>query len=175
MSRPVTYFTMACLASIAMLLARPAAAVTMHVSPLPIYQEGTGASFTVGHFIDARTSYPNLTVSGSFRVSCLQPGIPPMSESYSATQTVLFQENVLSMGIPQNLPARRSLSGWTSVPTGTIVPCSYDWQARAVESGLTIGGGGGSVVIGSGERSEGGTIPFDMLKVGTYPGPGCLF
>ena len=162
------------LAPLALLLAQPAAAVTMHVTPLPIYQVAIGAAFTVGHFIDARTSFPNLTVSGSFRVSCMHPGIPPISEGRTVSQTVLFQENVLSMGVPANLPAQRSLGGWTNVPTGTVVDCSYDWQARAVESGITLGQGG-TVIIGNGERAENATIDFSMLKIGTYPGPGCLF
>jgi hypothetical protein len=173
MKRCFTGF-LACLAPLSLLLAQPASAVSMHVTPLPIYQVGMGASFTVGHFIDARTSFPNLSVSGSFRVSCMQSGIPPISEGRTVSQTVLFQENVLSMGVPANLPSNRSLGGWTNVPTGTVVDCSYEWQARAVESGITIGQGG-TVIIGNGERSENATINFSMLKVGTYPGPGCLF
>ena len=174
MNRLPGYFAACAAALLALTSAQPAAAVTMHVTTLPIYQVGTGAAFTVGHFIDARTPFPNLTVSGSFRVSCMLPGIPDINEGRSATQTVLFQENVLSMGVPANLPSQRSLGGWTNVPTGTIVDCSYAWQARAVESGITFGTGG-TVIVGNGERSENATIAFTMLKIGTYPGPGCLF
>jgi hypothetical protein len=162
-------------APLALLVPRPAAAITMNVTVLPHHQVGTGAAFTLGHFIDARTWASNLTVSGSFRVSCQNPNISNVTGSNSATQTVVFQENVLSMGVPEPLPAQRSLPGWTRVPTGSVVNCINDWQARAVESGINVGTGGGSIPIGFGERSESGSEQWDMVKVGTYPGPGCIF
>jgi hypothetical protein len=175
MSRRFATVFFAFLAPVALSLSPPAAAVTMTVTPLAINQSGTGGSFSVGHFIDARSWYSNLSVSGGFVVRCSDPSISDIRESYSASQTVYFQENKLSMGVPPVLPAKRSLSGWTSVPTGTIVNCTYELQARAVESGINLGLGGTTIPIGNGERSEVQTIPFDMLKVGTFPGPGCIF
>jgi hypothetical protein len=128
----------------------------------------------VGHFIDARSFTQNLTISGGFIVSCAEPALSEIHESYSATQTVLMHENVFSKSIPDSVPAQRSFSGWNKVKTGTIIPCNYQMQARAVESGITFGTGGGSIVIGGGEKSEDRGIPFDMVKLGVYFGPGCL-
>jgi hypothetical protein len=162
-------------APLAALLPLPAHAVTMQVTVLDHHQVGTGPAFTLGEFIDARSWAQNLTVSGSFRVTCQDPNVSPITGGNSGTQTVLLQQNVLSMGVPDSLPAQRSLSGWTRVPTGSVVACIDEWQARAVESGINFGTGGGSIPIGFGERSESGTEQWDMVKVGTYPGPGCIF
>jgi hypothetical protein len=152
----------------------PASAVNMNVTPVDIHQLNLGAAFSVGHFIDARSYTQNLTITGGFIVTCADPALSDIRESYSATQTVLMQENVFSKAIPGSLPAQRSLSGWNKVKSGTIVPCNYQLQARAVESGITFGTGGGSIVIGGGEKSEDRGIPFDMVKLGVYYGPGCL-
>lgn len=164
------------LAPCAMLLhAAPAAAVTMHVTEMPIYQVGIGPTITVGHFIDARSLFQNLTITGGFRVSCSEPVVPDIVESYSATQTVYFGSNVFSKAIPEPLPAQRNLGGWNKVRTGTVLNCSYRLQARATESGINFGTGGGSVSYGNGEQSEDRAIWFDVIKTGIYIGPGCLF
>jgi hypothetical protein len=159
---------------IAAILSTPAPAVTMRVTPLNIYQINLGAAFSVGHFIDARSFTQNLTITGGFIVNCAEPALSEIRESYSATQTVLLQENVFSKSIPSSLPAQRSFSGWNKVKTGTLILCNYQLQARAVESGVNFGTGGGSIVIGGGEQSEDRGIPFDMIKLGVYYGPGCL-
>jgi hypothetical protein len=169
-------FTWPCLAVglFAAALSAPAPAVTMTVTPLSISQISLGAAFSVGHFIDARSFTQNLTITGGFVVTCSEPAIPAIRESYSATQTVLLQENVFSKSIPEPLPAQRSFSGWNQVKTGTVVNCNYQLPARAVESGINFGTGGGTIVIGGGEKSEDRGIPFDMIKIGVYYGPGCL-
>jgi len=169
-------FIVAFMTSIPLMMARPAAAIEMNVTPLDIHQKGVTSEYTVGHFIDARTSFQNLTVSGGFTVTCYAEGvIPPVTYEVSQTQTVFSGANVLSMAVPLSLPASRSVPGWYNIRTGTVFPCSYDYTARAVESGINLGSGGSSVPIGSGQRFERGTIAFDMLKVGAFPGPGCIF
>jgi hypothetical protein len=157
---------------LAVLMPRPASAVTMNVAVINHHQVSTGANFTLGLFIDARSFFQNLTVSGSFRVTCTDPNVSAVTGGNSASQTVLFQQNVLSMGVPETLPAQRSLPGWSRVPPG-VVGCTDEWQARAVESGINFGQGG-SVPIGGGERSESGTEIWDQVKTGTFPGPGCI-
>lgn len=156
-------------------IAKPAAAVELHTNPVSIHQKGTTAQYTVGHFIDASTSFQNLVVSGSFNVTCQYPGVPPVNYEVTQSQTVLGGRNVLSMAVPLTLPATRSVSGWADIPTGTVFSCTYDYQSRAVESGINFGTGGGSLPIGNGTRSDRDTIVFDMLKVGGFPGPGCIF
>lgn len=152
----------------------PAAAVTMHVTDLPIHQVGISPTITVGHFIDARSWFQNLTITGGFRVNCSETAIPDIVESYSATQTIYSGENVFSKAIPEPLPAQRNLGGWNKVRTGTVINCTYRLQARAVESGINFGTGGASIPIGNGEQSEERAIYFDVLKTGIYNGPGCL-
>jgi len=167
---------LAVLAPLAALLhAAPAAAVSMHVTDMPIHQVGIGPTITVGHFIDARSWFQNLTISGGFRVSCSEPAIPEIVENYSATQTIYGGENVFSKAIPEPLPAERNLGGWNKVRTGTVLNCRYHLTARAVESGINLGAGGASIPLGNGERSEERDILFDVLKTGIYVGPGCLF
>jgi hypothetical protein len=170
------YIVVALMASILVMVSRPVAAVTMVVTPLDIHQKGVTSEYTVGHFIDARTTFQNLTLTGGFTVTCYADGvIPPVNYEVTQSQVVFSGPNVLSMGVPTNLPASRSVSGWYNIRTGTVFPCSYDYTARAVESGINLGSGGTSVPIGGGQRFERGTIAFDMLKVGTFPGPGCIF
>jgi hypothetical protein len=171
-----TFIFTALITSILTMLARPAAAVTMTVTPLDIHQKGVTSEYTVGHFIDARTTFQNLTLTGGFTVTCYADGvIPPVNYEVTQSQLVLNGNNVLSMGVPTNLPASRSVSGWYNIRTGSVFPCSYDYTARAVESGINFGSGGSSVPIGGGQRFERGTIAFDMMKVGAFPGPGCIF
>jgi len=161
-------------APLAALLPRPASAVTMHVSVLDHHQVGTGGAFTYGHFIDARSWYQNLTLSGSYRIVCQDPHLSPFTGGYSNSQSVMFQENVLSIGVPPSLPAQGSLPGWTRVVPGADVGCTDEWSARAVESGINFGTGGIGLPYGNGERSESGTESWDMVKTGTFPGPGCI-
>lgn len=168
--------SLAALASVAALLhAVPATAVTMHVTDLPIQQVGISPTITVGHFIDARSWFQNLTISGGFRVSCSEVAIPDIVENYSATQTIYIGENVFSKAIPEPLPAQRNLGGWNKVRTGTVINCRYHLLARAAESGINFGTGGATIPIGFGEQSEERDIVFDVLKTGIYNGPGCLF
>jgi hypothetical protein len=159
---------------LAALMPRTASAVTMQVTVVSHHQVGTGGAFTYGHFIDARTWYQNLTVSGSYRIVCSDPHLSPLTGGSSSSQSVLFQENVLSMGVPQSLPAQGSMSGWTRVVTGSVVGCTNEWSARAVESGINFGTGGIGIPYGNGERSESSTESWDMVKTGTFPGPGCI-
>jgi hypothetical protein len=142
----------------------PAAAVTLRVFPQSIYQVGTGPSVYVGHTVDAHTSFNRLLAGGSSTINCNNAATLPLTGQRSLTGETWGGPTSLVVTIPTWLPAQQTIPGFSSVPPDTQLSCTYAWTARAVESGYSINLGLISYPIGSGERTEGGTVPFTMYK-----------
>ena len=68
----------------------------------------------------------------------------------------------MTVTIPEVLPAYIGMPGFSSLPRGTTVDCTYSWTARVVEGGYKIGVGGIGIGIGDGEAARGDTKQFTM-------------
>ena len=153
-----------------------APAVELRVFPQAIYQSGTGPSVFVGHTIDADTPFNRILAGGSYTVTCNNPSTTPVSGQRTASRQTGLGPTPIVVTIPEWLPARQTIPGWSAVSPDTSLSCTYAWTARAVESGYTISILGViSIPIGSGERTDGGTVPFTMYKPDrTDGGDGCV-
>jgi hypothetical protein len=152
--------------------AQPAAAVEMSVYVTDPYQVMTGSSVRAGHTVIASTAYNRLTAGGEFEVRCNHP---TMSLSAPGRRTESGGSGLLggvrlTVTIPYQQPAYVNMAGFHALPRGAIVECQYDWNAMAIEGHYTIGAGGTGMVIGQGEKRDGGYSAFRMQKPGTATG-----
>lgn len=153
-------------------LVQPAAAVEMSVYVSDPHQVLTGSSVRVGHTVLASTDYNRLIAGGEFEVRCNHP---TMSLSAPGRRTESGGSGLLggvrlTVTIPYQQPAYVNMAGFHALPRGSIVECQYNWTAHAIEGSFTIGAGGVGMVIGQGEKRDGGYKSFRMLKPGTATG-----
>jgi hypothetical protein len=146
------------------IVSAPAAAVNLRVIPQAIYQIGTSASVYIGHTVDADTSFNRLLAGGTYTINCNSSTTMPVTGQRSLTRETWGGPTNVVVTIPTWLPAQQTIPGFSSVAPDTQLSCTYAWTARAVESGYSINLGFISYPIGSGERTEGGTVPFNMYK-----------
>jgi hypothetical protein len=142
----------------ALVMSVSVSAASLDVNVLSIYQEGTSSYARMGHVVDARTSFNRLTAGGSFTARCNDSSIMPATGQNQYSDWALLGGIQLTVTVPQNLPASVMMSGFLSLPRGTVVDCSYDWTAFAVDLGYSVSG----QVIGGGETRQGGSAPFTM-------------
>ena len=146
-----------------------ASAVQLDVYVSTISQFGTGSGVNLGHTVLASTPYNRLIAGGTFTAACNHSATLPLTgERTLPSETYGFDQNILYVTIPETVPALRNMPGFGSVERGTELSCTYRWTARAIEGGYTIGIGGISFVTGNGERTDGGTVEFKMVR----PDPG---
>ena len=141
-----------------------ASAVNLSTVVAPIYQSGTGSGVFIGHTAIASTDYNRLYAGGTYSVTCGAPGMVPLTgQRFLSTEN--FKGNLsLYVTIPEWHPSIVYMPGFYDIPRGQTVSCAYSWTSRAVESGYTIGFGGISFQTGNGERNEGSSEPFMMMK-----------
>ena len=151
-----------CAASSLLCVTQPAHAVLLQTYVTSIYQIGTTAGVRVGHRAHAYTDFNRLTVGGTYEILCQSFYIVPSRGQRQESTSTLLCPTHLTVTIPQWIPSQVNLSGFSEVPRGTTVSCTYNWTARATEGQLTIGSGGSSTIIGGGEAARGGSVPFTM-------------
>jgi hypothetical protein len=139
-------------------------AVTLQVIPFPINQVADTGQVTFGHTVVASTSMNRLTASGTYRISCNRSETQPLTGQRTLSASQVTGGITLYVTVPETVPATRTLPGFTSVPRGTDLTCTYEWTARAVEGTYSIGGGGIGIVIGGEERADGNTSTFHMYR-----------
>ncbi|HEU4778645.1 MAG TPA: hypothetical protein VFS58_02055 [Steroidobacteraceae bacterium] len=128
-----------------------------------IYQVGNGSLAKIGHTAIASTSFNQLYAGGSYTAGCGSPGMVPITgQNFQSTWNINGGLQ-LYVTIPEYQPYIASMPGFYEVARrGQSINCVYNWTSRAVEGGYSIGFGGVSFQVGSGERSEGGSQPFIM-------------
>lgn len=162
----------ALLVAIASIAAQPASAIDMQVIVSSINQVAYTSSINLGHTIYAHTPMNRLVAGGSFSVHCSDSRTGPINGQRTLSSEQQFG-NTLYVTIPEVLPTTRMLPGFTQLPKGTQISCTYDWTARAVESTYSIGIGGLGITIGGGERADGATVAFTMVREDN-DGEGCI-
>ena len=158
-----------CIAAAA-LMALPARAVTLAVSPSSVYQHLTTAGVWHGHTVIASTNLNKLEAGGSFSASCLSIYTGSITGSRSLPASALLGGLQLYVTIPAELPALRNMPGFESAPRGSNLSCSYNWTAYSKEGTYNIGIPGISIPIGGQEMSLSNSISFRMRKPGTSTG-----
>jgi hypothetical protein len=163
-----------------MLFNSPAAraSLTMNTIPQAIYQIGDGSTaVSLGHVVNARTNMNRLVAGGSFNASCASTYTGSIPGERTLTSDLIASMNVLSVTIPEWLPAVRNMPGFENVPVGSVLSCTYAWTSRAQEATYTVGVPGFGITIGGQEIRDGGSIGFYMYKTsgsGDEPSRGCL-
>lgn len=158
----------ALLPALALLLVKPAAAISLSTQVLPIYQVGTTGQVKLGHVVHASTPYNQLAAGGSYVATCSGTMSTTGSRSLSASN---FGGGLrLTVTVPATQPAYVNMPGFSSQTRGSEFTCTYNWTSSATEGGLSIGAGGISYQTGNGHQNEGGTEIF-MMRVpgGTDP------
>jgi len=128
---------------------------TLQTVVAPIYQVGNGAGVSMGHVVSASTIYNRLTAGGTFSASCASPLMLPATGQRTLSNDGLSGGRSLVVTIPEWVPTIINMPGFYSLTRGTTVTCTYNWTARAVEGGYTIGTGGITFQTGNGERTQG--------------------
>jgi len=152
--------------------AHAASALNMQVYVQSISQSAYTSSVNLGHTVLASTPYNRLIAGGTFVVRCTDPRTGTISGQRTLS-SAQFTGNTLYVTIPELLPTTRLLPGFTQLPKGVQISCSYDWTARASEGSYTIGAGGVGITIGGEERADGSSVPFTMTREDN-DGEGCI-
>lgn len=140
----------------------PASAVNMTVYVSNPYQVSQGSVVSMGHAVSAWTDFNRLMAGGTYVASCNHPDMSPMSGQRTESTSALLGGLRMTVTIPTTMPAYIGMAGFSSLPRGTVVNCTYVWTAKASEGGYKIGSGGIGIGIGDGEKSLGDTKPFTM-------------
>jgi len=139
---------------------------TLQTVVAPIYQVGNGAGVNMGHVVSASTIYNRLTAGGTFSASCASPLMLPATGQRTLSNDGLTGGRSLVVTIPEWVPTIINMPGFYSLTRGTTVACTYNWTARTVEGGYTIGAGGITFQTGNGERTQGSFQAFVMSVPG---------
>jgi len=139
-----------------------AAAVGMSVYVLSPYQVSTGSVVSMGHAVSGSTDFNRLTAGGTYVAQCIHPYMSPTSGQRTESISAFLGGLRLTVTIPSTLPAYIGMPGFSTLPRGTVVNCTYTWTARVVEGGYKVGAGGIGVGIGDGEAATGSTREFTM-------------
>jgi hypothetical protein len=155
---------------------REAAAVELDTVVSPIHQIGVTANVSLGHTAIGYTNYNRLTVSGTYSAACASSVMLPTVGQRSLTREEIVGGFSLITTIPAQLPSTVSMPGFTSLPAGSRVACTYNWTSKAVESSYSLGIPGFGSQTGGAERADGGTYPFTMVvrAADTWPRDGCV-
>jgi hypothetical protein len=152
--------------------AQAASALNMQVIVSNISQSGYTSSINLGHTVLASTPFNRLIAGGTFVVRCIDPRTSAITGQRTLSSALQFG-NSLYVTIPEQLPTTRMLPGFTSVPKGVQISCTYDWTARAAEATYSIGIGGFGITLGGEERADGSTVSFTMTREDN-DGEGCI-
>lgn len=140
----------------------PAQAVQLTTQVLSIYQVGTSGLVKLGHVVHAHTNYNRLTAGGQFNAQCMNPGTMPVTGGRTESTDNLVGGLTLIVTIPKVQPAHMNMPGFSTLPRGTTLTCTYAWSGFAQEGGYSIGASGISFQTGNGTASESGTQMFTM-------------
>ena len=164
-SRSMNSFFFAALAAMTLLCgSRNARAVEMSVNVLHPSQVGNSARVKLGHMVTARTNMISVATGGTLRVSCPSPDTGTIDAQNSLAQLGI-PPNVLTVEVPAGwLPAERVLPGFSNVPGGTTLTCSYFWTATAKEAMYSLGAGGTGMPIGTDPSTRSDTVTFVMYQ-----------
>ena len=142
-----------------------ASAVEMYTYVSTPSQWGTGSAYYHGHTVMASTRFNILNAGGAFTVQCNHPATVPMTgERALGSTTWGLQPNMLTVTIPEKLPAVRNVTGWLQIPGGTTLSCGYRWTSFATEGGYSLSGGFISVPIGNTSMRDGNTVDFTLYR-----------
>lgn len=147
-------------------IAAPAGAVSLTTQHLSLFQEGSTARVRLGHVVHAATNYNRLTAGGDYIAQCQHRDMMPTQGGRTDSADNAFGGLRFSLTIPEYQPASVYMPGFTSLPRGTEVVCTYNWSSFATEGGFSVGIGGISFQTGNGTARESGTRMFRMQVPG---------
>ena len=152
------------------LLSSPASAISLDTQVLSIFQDGSTARVKLGHVAHAATNYNRLAAGGSYIAQCQSPQMMPTTGGRVASGETVLGGVRMSVTIPERQPAYVYMPGFTSLPRGSDVLCTYNWTSFATEGGYTVGWNGISFQTGNGTAQDAGTAMFRMqVPGGTGP------
>jgi hypothetical protein len=149
-------------ASSGLLASEHAVAVRLSVHVFSPYQVSTGSVVSMGHAVTGSTDYNRLTAGGTYSAQCNHSSMLPTGGQRTESTSAFLGGLRMTVTIPDVLPAYIGMPGFSSLPRGTTVNCTYNWTARVVEGGYKIGAGGIGIGIGDGEAADGSTRQFTM-------------
>lgn len=152
----------AIVAAVASLAGQPASAVGLSAYVSDPYQVSTGSVVRMGHAVSAWTDFNRLTAGGTYVARCNHSDMSPASGQRTESTSAFLGGLRMTVTIPTLMPAYIGMPGFSSLPRGTTVTCTYDWTAFASEGGYKIGAGGIGIGIGDGQSSLGDFKTFTM-------------
>lgn len=141
---------------------------TLDIYVFPPAQVGNTQNAVLGMAVSASTPLYTLSVAGGFTATCFES--EAIEAQASASKSNFFGGVSVSVQVPRTITAQYPMSGWAGWPSPSTQSCSFKYVGRAKEGIFTIGGLGSGITFGGGDRSEGDTIIFRMMK--PVPGTG---
>jgi hypothetical protein len=124
--------------SLSLLCGHAAAVPTLKNVTPTFHQAGYGsATLNVGLLVEASTSLPVLIIAGGFTITCTSSTLPLTAERRATFSGFLGVNETLR--IPQVVPSRYSVPGWTSIPMGSCGQCVMQYKGEAKdETSLSV-------------------------------------
>lgn len=132
----------------------------------PPVQVGRTENVELGMAVSASTPLYALSVAGGFTATC--PESQPIQAQASASSWAFLGGVSVSVQIPRTVTGQYPMSGWSVWPSPSTQSCRFNYIGRAKEGIFNLGGAGSSITFGGGDKSEGDTLIFRMVK----PTPG---
>jgi hypothetical protein len=139
------------------------------------HQVGLSGMVSVGTVVSARTNIRGLWAQAGYRLECDSFHIrPALTGSRGWSDYRLLGPVSIVVTAPEWVPAEMALPGWLNVPTGSFITCMYTYSGEARSSLISIGSGPGAFPIGGDAWAASEVLPIGLIKVGSFPGEGCL-
>jgi len=138
----------------------------LEIYVFPPAQVGKTGNAEFGLAVSASTPLYVLSVAGGFTATC--PESQAIEAQASASSWNFLGGVSVSVQIPRTITGQYPMSGWSGWPSPSTQSCRFNYIGRAKEGIFNLGGAGSSITFGGGDKSEGDTLIFRMVK----PTPG---
>jgi hypothetical protein len=139
-----------------------ARALDLRSTPLTPRQVGTTNRVQVGLAVQGWTDTLQLTVAGAYQVNC--PAGLPIEAQRAASATQYPAGFSFTLTVPGWIPAEYVIPGWSEWAAPATKTCNFVYTGRAKEALVSLSGFGIQITLGSGERVDGNTRQFTVVK-----------
>jgi hypothetical protein len=148
----------------------PANAANVGVRLSSPHQVNSSERVEVGMIVDARTNTLTMTAGGGYTLTC--PDTTPLTAQRALQFTRWPAGFVVSVFVPETIPATYAISGWYSWNRPSTHYCTFSYVGRAKDAWVNLSGFGVNITLGGEDVTAGDSVVFPMVKPAPPTPPG---